>query len=621
MPFYSDDVIEEVRSRNDIVDVIGGYVSLKHKGNSYQACCPFHHEKTPSFHVSKDKQMYHCFGCGVGGNVYTFIMEYENYSFPEAVKHLADRCGYKLPEQEMSSEQKARENYKVLLREMNKTAAAYFHYLLTKTEHGKKAYEYLKDRGFSDETISSFGLGYSDIFPNDLYLYLKKKGYTDEQMKNSGLVEITEKKGGVDKFWNRVMVPIADINGKVIAFGGRVMGDAKPKYLNTKETEVFDKSHNLFAMNIARRSKKRGIIICEGYMDVIAMHQAGFDNAVASLGTAFTIGQANIIKRFTEEVYLAYDSDGAGTNATLKAIAILREVGLTTRVIDMKPYKDPDEFIKNLGKEAYEERIRNAVTGIVFEIDTIAAGYNLKDPEEKIKFTKEAAKRLSYIDEPVARHSYVDAVADKYNLDRDGLKDTVTKYGTLELKNNDRDFQGRTQGNMRESGASYEDSVSAGGGLSENLGGVGRNASNGKSSSENKPQKLLLTWMINDTRLFNILDGLISEEDFYDEDIYPIAKELFNQYRETKTVKPASILNAYDDVDKQRMAASIMQTELPFEMDADEKEKAINDLVKKTKVGYIDWMLPQCTDDAKKFQELVVMKAGISKLHISLKNG
>lgn len=604
MAFYSDDVIEEVRSRNDIIDVIGGYVSLKHKGNSYTACCPFHHEKTPSFHVSRDKQMYHCFGCGVGGNVYTFVMEYENYSFPEAVKLLADRCGYQLPEQDMSAEQKAKENYKVVLKEMNKTAAAYFHYLLTKTEHGKAAREYLKDRGFTEETINNFGMGYSDIYQNDLYQYLKKKGYSDEQMKDSGLVEISEKKGATDKFWNRVMVPILDINGKVIAFGGRVLGDAKPKYLNTKETAVFDKSHNLFAMNIARRSKKRGIIICEGYMDVIAMHQAGFDNAVASLGTAFTLGQAGIIKRYTEEVYLAYDSDGAGTNATLKAIGILREVGLITRVIDMKPYKDPDEFIKNMGKEAYEERIRDAVTGIVFEIDTIASGFNLKDPEEKVKFTKEAAKRLSYIEEPVARHSYIEAVADKYNLDKDGLKSMVTKYGTLELR-------GSSEVAVTDNTVT-EPRINA----SVNTGDSGRG-----SPDKNNPQKLLLTWMINDVRLFKNLEEIISEEDFYDEDIGPVAHELFVQYKETGNVKPASILNMYDDVDKQRLVASIMQTELPFEMDDDEKEKAINDLVKKTKLMYIDWKLPQCTNDAKQFQELVLMKAKISKLHISLKNG
>lgn len=591
--YYSDDIIEEVRSRNDIVDVIGGYVSLKHKGNTFSACCPFHHEKTPSFHVSRDKQMYHCFGCGVGGNVYTFIMEYENYSFPEAVKLLADRSGISLPEQEMSEQQRSRENYKVMLKDMNKTAAAYFHFLLTKTERGKKALDYLYDRGLTDDTISRFALGYSDIYENDLYKYLKNKGYTDNQMKESGLVEIYEDKGGVDKFWNRVMVPILDINGKVIAFGGRVLGDGLPKYINTKETAVFDKSHNLFAMNLARRSKRRGIIICEGYMDVISMHQAGFDNAVASLGTAFTIGQAGIIKRYSDEVYLAYDSDGAGTKATLKAISILREIGLTTRIIDMKPYKDPDEFIKALGSEAFEDRIKNAVTGIVFEIDTISKDYNLKDPEDKIKFSKEAAKRISTIEEVVARHSYIDAVSEKYYLDKDGFKAMVTKYGTL--------------GITESSSASREIQESK---------PKPNNADDG-----NKPQRLLLTWMVNDTGLFKILEDVISEEDFFEDDYHAIAETLFKQYRETGEVKPAAIVDMFDDVEKQRLVATILQTELPFDITLEERERAINDVIKKTKLSRIDWELTQCANDMVKFQELIIMKAKVSKMHISLKNG
>lgn len=591
--FYSEEVIEDVRSRNDIVDIIGGYVSLKKRGNSYMACCPFHHEKTPSFHVSREKQMYHCFGCGVGGNVYTFVMEYENYSFPEAIKLLADRCGVELPEYQMSDEQKKRENYKIVLKEMNKTAAAYFHYLLTKTDRGKKAKEYLTNRGISDETISRFAIGYSDIYEDDLYRYLKSKGYTDAQMKDSGLIKFRENKGATDEFWNRVMVPILDINGKVIAFGGRVIGDGLPKYINTKETAVFDKSHNLFAMNLARRSKRRGIIICEGYMDVISMHQAGFDNAVASLGTAFTIGQASIIKRYTDEVYLAYDSDGAGTNATLKAIGILRDVGLVTRVISMSPYKDPDEFIQNLGKDEYEKRIENAVSGVIFEMDTVARGYNLKDPEDKIKFVKDIAKRLSTIEEVVARHSYIDAASEKFNLDRDSLKEMVTKYGTFGLENK------RT-----------EDAEI-------------NNSSRTKNEKDDTymSQKLLLTWMVNDVKLFKLLDGIIDENDFIDKDYKVVASALFEQYRNTGEVKPAAIVNMFDDIDKQRLVAEILQTELPFEMGIDEKERAINDVVRRTKKARIDYEFTQCEQDLNKFQELIRMKSEMSKLHISLKNG
>lgn len=591
--YYSDEIIEEVRSRNDIVDVIGGYVSLKHRGNSYSACCPFHHEKTPSFHVNRDKQMYHCFGCGVGGNVFTFVMEYENYSFPEAVKLLAERSGIALPEQEVSGEQKARENYKILLKDMNKAAAAYFHYLLTKTERGKKALEYLHGRGLSDDTINRFGMGYSDIYENDLYHYLKNKGYTDAQMKDSGLVEIRENRGATDKFWNRVMVPILDINGKVIAFGGRVLGDGLPKYINTRETAVFDKGRNLFAMHIARRSKRRGIIVCEGYMDVIAMHQAGFDNAVASLGTALTIGQAGIIKRYTDEVYLAYDSDGAGTKATLKNIGIMREAGLATRVIDMKPYKDPDEFIHALGSEAYEERIAGAVTGIVFEIGTVAAEYNLRDPEEKIRFSKEAARRLSTIEEVVARHSYIDAVAEQYSLDRDGFKTLVSRYGTLSMEGQSR----------------YE------------MPAVPRQNVNRETEDGSKTQSLLLTWLVNEPMLFGLLEDTISPSDFPDENYRAVAEILFRQYYDTGTVKPAAIVDMFDDVDKQRLVARILQTELPFDLTPEEKERAINDIVKKTKLAAIEYGLTQCGNDMQRFQELIVMKAKISKLHISLKNG
>lgn len=588
--YYSDDIIEEVRSRNDVVDVIGGYVSLKKQGNSYSACCPFHHEKTPSFHVSRDKQLYHCFGCGASGNVFTFIREYENMSFVESMKLLADRAGMTLPEYELSPKQKEQENYRAELKELNKAAAAYFHYLLTKTEHGKKALDYLHNRGLSDNTITAFAMGYSDIYNDDLYKYLKNKGYSDRQMVDAGLVEIYEDKGANDKFWNRVMVPILDINGKVIAFGGRVLGDGKPKYINTRETAIFDKSRNLFAMNLARRSKRRGIIICEGYMDVIAMHQAGFDNAVASLGTAFTIGQANIIKRYTEEVYLAYDSDGAGTSATMKAIGIMRSVGITTRVIDMKPYKDPDEFIKNMGREAYEERILNATTGIMFEVACLADNYNLKDPEEKTRFTKDVAKRISAIEEVVARHSYIEAVAEQYRLDADGFKSMVTRYGTLGIKEAE-----VTNSAPRRIPQKQEDT--------------------------NMPERLLLTWLVNDTGLFEVLSGIISEEDFVAEDYRTVADILFSQYRETGQVKPAAIVDMFPDMDKQRLVASILQTELAFDMTLEEREKAVNDVVKRTKLAKIDYDMSMCMDDMAKLQELIKAKAKIAGLHISLKSG
>ena len=293
---YSDDIIEEVRTRNDIVDVISGYVKLQRKGSSYFGLCPFHNEKSPSFSVSPGKQMYYCFGCGAGGNVYTFLMEYENYSFQEAVKVLAGRAGVKLPEIEYSKEAKELADRRALLLEINKQAAKYF-YCKLRTPGGADAMAYLKRRGLSDETIRMFGLGYSDKYNNDLYQFLKKKGYSDELLKDSGLFNVDERHGMYDKFWNRVIYPIMDVNNRVIGFGGRVMGDAKPKYLNSPETKIFDKSRNLYGLNAARTSRRRNLIICEGYMDVISMHQAGFTNAVASLGTALTSQQAGLLKR------------------------------------------------------------------------------------------------------------------------------------------------------------------------------------------------------------------------------------------------------------------------------------------------------------------------------------
>ena len=571
------------------------------------ACCPFHHEKTPSFHVNRDKQMYHCFGCGVGGNVITFIMEYENFSFPEALKMLAERAGVNLPEQHFSKEQRQRENYKVLLKDMNRTAAIYFNYLLTATPAGKHALEYYHNRGFTDETIQRFGLGYANIYENDLYQHLKKQGYTDAQMKDSGLVRIDERRGGQDMFWNRAMVPIMDINSKVVGFGGRVLGDGMPKYINTKETAVFDKSHTLFAMNYARRSKRRGIILCEGYMDVIAMHQAGFDNAAASLGTALTMGHATIVKRYTDEVYLAYDSDGAGRKATMKAIGIMREVGIATRVINLKPYKDPDEFIHNLGKEAFEERIADAVTGIVFEIDAIAQNYNLKDPEEKIQFTKDAAKRLSALDEPVVRHSYIEAVAEKYHIDAGDLKSMVTKYGTIGIKTSlsqpETDVPISVESEVRQSTEGY-----------------GRSRED-PDDQRLQPQRVLLTWMVGNPELFQLLDGILTEADFVDEDYHIVAKRLFDQYKETGTVNPAAIVNLFEDVEKQRLVAKILQTELDVQVTEEERERIINDLVRKVKMARIDYELANIALNPKQLPELIAEKAKLTKLHISLKNG
>ena len=353
MSFYSQELVEEIRSKNDIVDVVGSYVKLQRKGSNYVGICPFHNDHSPSMSVNQPRQIYHCFSCGAGGDVFKFVMEYENLTFPEAMKVLADRAGIELPEQDNVKRDRKQEDLKSRILEMNKLAASYYYYLLRQPE-GKQGLDYLTGRQLSKETIQKFGLGYSGKHGNALYQYLKSKGYSDALLKESGLMQVDEKRGMYDKFWNRVMFPIMDDRKRVIGFGGRVMGDGKPKYLNSPETPVFDKSRNLYGLHLARTSRKPNIILCEGYMDVIAMHQAGFNQAVASLGTAFTQQQSTVLKRYTDEVLLTYDSDDAGIKAAMRAIPILKDAGIRAKVINMEPYKDPDEFIKALGAEAFQ---------------------------------------------------------------------------------------------------------------------------------------------------------------------------------------------------------------------------------------------------------------------------
>ena len=587
--YYSEELIEEVRSRNDIVDVISGYVRLQKKGSSYFGLCPFHNEKSPSFSVSRQKQMYYCFGCGAGGNVFTFLMEYENFSIVEAVKFLADRAGIELPEMEYSKEAKEKADLKSTILEMNKLAAKYF-YVQLKSERGSQAYSYLKNRELSDETITAFGLGFSNKYSDDLYKYLREKGYSEDLIRQAGLINTDERQGAYDKFWNRVMFPIMDVNNRVIGFGGRVMGDGKPKYLNSPETLIFDKSRNLFAMNIARRSRRKGFICCEGYMDVISMHQAGFDNAVASLGTAFTFGHANILKRYTNEVYLAYDSDGAGVAATLKVISIMREVGISARVINMRPYKDPDEFIQTLGSEAFEERIQKAESAIMFEVRMLSEQYNLNDPEERTSFHNETAKRLAQIEEVLERNNYIEAVSNLYHIDKTGLTDLVHKYGIAGVP--------RSENVEREERRAEHDSRAA-------------------DPAKNKPMKLLLTWMVNEPGLFQKLDGIIDETSFEDGVYRVVADKLFSQYRENGKVEPASIVTTFESIEEQRLVAEMLQTNIGIDMTQEEINNAVTDVVKKIRLSSIEDKLAK-TNDIKEMQNLIRAKADLTKLHISL---
>ena len=589
--YYSDEIIEEVRSKNDIVDVISGYVKLKKQGSSYFGLCPFHSEKSPSFSVSRDQQMYYCFGCGAGGNVFTFIMEYENYSFVEALKFLAQRAGVELPQEEYSKEAKERADTRSALLEMNKLAAKYY-YAQLKTEGGRQAREYLQNRQLSQETITAFGLGYSSKYSDDLFRYLKMKGYSEEMIIKAGLVNVDEKHGVYDKFWNRVMFPIMDVNNRVIGFGGRVMGDGKPKYLNSPETLIFDKSRNLYGLHRARTSRKPYFIVCEGYMDVISLHQAGFTNAVASLGTALTAGHAALIKRYVNEVYLTYDSDEAGTKAALRAAPILREAGVTTRVIRMEPYKDPDEFIKNLGAEAFEERIRKARNSFMFGLEMLEKSYDLNAPEGKTEFLREAARRLSRFEEEIERDNYIEAVAKTYHVGYEELKKLVVKVAI--------------QSGMAAPATKPRQTV---------------RQETPKEDGHIRSQKLLLTWLIDKEELFDQVSRYVTPEDFTVELYRKVAELLYEQHAKGET-NPAQIMNYFTEEGEHREVAALFNTRIKELTTAGEQEKAIKETILRVKEYSIETATRNLDPtDIQGLQRLMNAKKAVQdlhKLHISI---
>mgnify|MGYP000533169157 CR=1 FL=1 len=601
MPYFSDDIIEEVRSRNDIVDVIGQYVHLTKKGSTYFGLCPFHNEKTGSFSVSPNKQMYYCFGCGAGGNVFTFMMQYENFTFGEAMEALADRAGVALPKQEYSAAQKREADKKQRLLEINKEAARYF-YTLLRNDRGKHALAYFQKRELSEETMKKFGLGYSDQYSDDLYRYLRSKGYEDEILKESGLVTIDERRGGYDKFWNRAMFPIMDVHNKVIGFGGRVMGDGEPKYLNSPETIVFDKSRNLYGLNYARTSRENYILLCEGYMDVIAMQQAGFQNAVASLGTAFTSQQAMLLKRYTELVILTYDSDGAGVKAALRAIPILRNVGVSAKVLDLKPYKDPDEFIKNMGADAFRERIADAKNSFLFEIEVLKRDYQMQDPEQRTKFIHATAEKLLEFTEPLERDNYIQAVAREQMISYKDLRSLVNRLG-LSRGLGERSSQNSEYGN---SGSGLN-----GGGNRE------RKKKVDKDEGIRRSQRLLLTWLIEKPKLFEKIHGIIGPDDF-DEPLYHQVAEMVFAEQEKGNLNPAEILNHFiNDEEQYKEVAGLFHANLKESLNNEEQKKAFSDTVLKVRKHSLDEASRHAVDIVQ-LQKIIQEQASLKTLHIEI---
>lgn len=587
--FYPEDIVEEVRTKNDIVDIVSGYVKLQKKGSNYFGLCPFHNEKSPSFSVSPSKQMYYCFGCGAGGNAITFLMEYENYSFPEALQVLADRAGVELPKEEMTKEARAQADLRATLLEINKLAANYFYYQL-KQPQGKLGYDYLTGRKLSDATILHFGLGFANKTSDDLYRYLKSKGYKDEILKETGLVSI-EERGTHDKFWNRVMFPIMDVNNRVIGFGGRVMGDGTPKYLNSPETRLFDKSRNLYGLNYAKSSRKKYMLICEGYMDVIAMHQAGFTNAVASLGTAFTSQHAMLIKRYTDQVILTYDSDGAGVKAALRAIPILKEVGISCKVLNMKPYKDPDEFIKNMGAEAFQERIDQAQNSFLFEIEVLKRDYNLEDPEQKTNFYNAVARKLLEFPEALERDNYTQAVAREQFIPYQELKQLVSRLSS-------RIVPGAEQTQPREEFSPRERKKE-------------------KEDGTRQSQRLLLTWLIEDPKLFDKIEGIITPDDFREDLYHQVAQMVFDGHTRGD-VNPAGILNHFiNDEEQYKEVAALFNASLKESLNNEEQKKAFSETVIKVRKHSLD-EASRNASDIETLQKIIQAQSALKTLHISL---
>ena len=557
--YIPDETVEEVILKNDIVDVISSYVRLNKKGSNYFGLCPFHNEKTGSFSVTPGKQMFYCFGCHVGGNVITFMQKYENMTFSEAVRMLADRAGIQIPESD-NVKAREKENTRAQLLAINKEAGKYY-YAQLRSPAGQRGLEYFRNRGLSDETMQRFGLGFARSSRDETFRYLKSKGFSDELLKLSGLFNFSESRGITDKFWNRVIFPIMDTGHRIIGFGGRVMGEGEPKYLNSPETLIFDKSRNLYGLNIAKSTKAKNIIICEGYMDVIALHQAGFDQAVASLGTAFTSGHANLIARYArentrqgemtryKEILLCYDSDGAGVDAAKRALSILREAGLRAKVIDMRPHKDPDEFIKNLGADEFQKRIDDAENGFMYEIRMLENEYDMRDPSGKSGFIRDVASRLLLFDDPVERENYIGLISYKYDVSADSLSEVVKKQA-----------------------------ISA-----ENI-TVGarplptRSDRNDINDASNLVQERLLTWICDEPEIFSVISRYVSADDFADPLYREVAKELFAQAEKGEAV-PAEIISHFTDEEEQRRVAQAFHQSLTGLDDAQAKKAALRDLM------------------------------------------
>ncbi len=451
----SDDFISEIKYQNDLSDIASNYIQLKRRGRNLVGLCPFHNEKTPSFNIYSENGSFYCFGCGTGGDVITFVMKIEHLDYMEAIKFLAQRAGIPLPEDDFDD---STSRMRTRIYEANREAARYYYANLYSVQ-GKNALKYLHDRALTDKTIRHFGLGYSLPSRFELVDYLKEKGFTNSELIAANLAVPTRSGNSVvDRFFDRVMFPIIDLRGNVIAFGGRVMSDIKPKYLNTSDTMVFSKSSNLFSLNNAKNNKDRSLILCEGYMDVIALNQAGFTQAVATLGTALTDEQALLMKRYCDEVIICYDADEAGQKATARAIEILRRAGIVVRVIVVPDGKDPDEFIRKNGDKgtaAFKNILNNSGNDIDYRLFKLSSKYDLKTTSGKLSYLSDAVKVLATVDNAMERDIYCSKLSDQVDVEKNSIKEQIEK----ELKKRYKSYKKTEFSNIQKSLSAREDRV------------------------------------------------------------------------------------------------------------------------------------------------------------------
>ena len=582
---YSDNIIEDVRFGNDIIEVIDSYTPLKQRGRSYVGLCPFHKESTPSFSVSPDKQLYHCFGCGASGTVINFIMDIENYDFLDALKYLADRINYTLPKEENFD--KKTENKKQILYNINKIVARRFYQNLS-THQSKIATDYLKIRGIKPSTITKFGLGYSLFKSDDIYTFLKEQGYDDNIILESGLVIKGKNDKFFDRFFGRLIFPIIDAQGRVVGFGGRDLTNNKKsaKYLNSPDTLIFNKSYNLYSMNIAKNNKNKELILVEGYIDVISLCQVGITNVVAALGTAFNENHIKLLKKYANKVIILFDSDEAGVKATLRAIPILVKNGIYVKVASMEGAKDPDEYINKYGGHSFVDVLNNAKSYISFKINKKIEEYDLNNPMQKVEFIKDAAKIISDLSSPVERDVFIDEISQLTKISKDTISQEIgiiLSYNSIQNVPNKK---------------------------------TNKIIKNAQENKLDKARENILYILATNTNIYNKLKKYIKPEDFLDEPYISLAKIIFEYNNNNKLIYPAEIALKFESAEEQKKISKIFMLNIDC-FDNDKIEKAINDQIKIIKKAYFNKVILE-GKDIEKTKDVLEEKKIFDKLYINI---